>query len=529
MPLADLVSASAAIAATQSRREKIALAANLLKRARAPDARLAVAYLSGDIPQGRLSVAQTSLACALGATVGAAAGGLTLADVDSIFVELLAIKGEGAGVRREAALVRLFARAGAAERNFIARLIRGELRQGALAGVMVEAVALAAAIPAAVVRRATMRAGDLATVAAAAFAGGASALDRFSLRPMQPVQPMLAQTADEVEELLTGEALAFEYKLDGVRVQAHKCDDEVRLYTRALKDITASAPEIVQAVRALPARTLILDGEALAIAPDGRPQPFQMTMRRFGRRRDDVELRTQLPLAAAFFDCLYCDGDDLSDRAGNERDAVLSAAVPSAMRVPRLVTADAAEANAFARAALAAGHEGVMAKSLAAAYEAGQRGAAWHKLKPAHTLDLVVLAAEWGNGRRRGWLSNLHLGARDAEDGGFVMLGKTFKGLTDAVLAWQTERLHALQLGTDGATVYVRPELVVEIAFNDVQVSPHYPGGLALRFARVKRYRPDKTAGETDTIERVREIFAGQRGARVQHERVRLDAGAARA
>lgn len=527
MPLADLVSASAAVAATPSRREKIALAANLLRRTHAADARLAVAYLAGEIPQGRLHVAQATLALALTATGDA--GGLTLADLDRTFGELLTIKGTGAAARREALLVRLFARASAAERDFIARLVRGELRQGALAGVMVDAVAAAASLPAAMVRRATMRAGDLATVAAAALAGGAAALAQFTLRPLQPVQPMLAQTADDIEDLLSGDALAFEYKLDGVRVQAHKRDDEVRLYTRALKDITASAPEIVQTVRALPARTLILDGEALAVAPDGRPHPFQLTMRRFGRRRDDLELRTQLPLAPAFFDCLYCDGDDLSDRAGSERAAALCSLVPESLRVPRLVTADLAQAQAFARAALAAGHEGVMAKSLSATYEAGQRGAAWHKLKPAHTLDLVVLAAEWGNGRRRGWLSNLHLGARDDAHGGFVMLGKTFKGMTDAMLAWQTEKLRALELASDGAIVHVRPELVVEIAFNDIQASPHYPGGLALRFARVKRYREDKTAAEADTIERVRALFAGQRGAQMRHERVRLDADAARA
>lgn len=526
LPFIDLVATATAVSATPSRREKIALVSTLLRRA-GNDAALAVAYLAGEIPQGRLNLADATVRQAL--TVSASASSLLLADVDCAFSDLLAIRGAGAGARREARLAQLFARADPTARDFIARLIRGELRQGALAGVMLDAVAKAAAVPVADLRRAAMRAGDLAVVAAAVLAHGADALAQFKLQPLQPVQPMLAQTADELETAMAAGEIALEYKLDGVRVQAHKLDDEVRLYTRALKDITASAPEIVQAVRALPAQALILDGEALAIAADGRPQPFQTTMRRFGRRQDDAQVRAQLPLAAAFFDCLYCAGEDLSDRAGEARHAVLSATVPQDLRVPRLVTADLAQAQDFARKALAQGHEGIMAKSLVAPYEAGQRGAAWLKLKPAHTLDLVVLAAEWGNGRRRGWLSNLHLGARDATTGAFAMLGKTFKGMTDAMLAWQTTKLQTLQVASDGTTVYVQPELVVEVAFNDVQVSPYYPAGLALRFARVKRYRDDKSAPQADTIERVREIFNGQRGAQAQHIAVRLEANAARA
>lgn len=527
-PLTELVVTGAAVAATASRREKIALVATLLRRAPAHDARLAVNYLAGEIPQGRLNIPSTALSLALSATVNSTAT-LSLSELDQAFAELLAIRGTGAAARREARLAQLFARVGASERDFIVRLIRGELRQGAAAGVMLEAVAQAAKVTVADLRRAAMRAGDLATVAAAALAEGAGALTQFKIQPMQPVQPMLAQAADEIESVLTAGEMALEHKLDGVRVQAHKLGDDVRLYTRALKDITASAPEIVQVVRALPAHALILDGEALAISADGRPQPFQTTMRRFGRRQDDAEVRAQLPLAAAFFDCLYYNGDDVSEQPGCDRHAALTLAVPEPLRVPRLVTADLAQAREFARAALARGHEGIMAKSLTAPYAAGQRGAAWYKLKPAHTLDLVVIAAEWGNGRRRGWLSNLHLGARDAANGTFVMLGKTFKGMTDTMLAWQTEKLKSLQMSSDDTTVYVRPELVVEIAFNDVQASPHYPAGFALRFARVKRYRGDKSPAQADTIESVRALFAAQRGAQARHDAVRLEADAARA
>jgi DNA ligase-1 len=364
-----------------------------------------------------------------------------------------------------------------------------------------------------------MFAGELPRVAHAALTEGAPALARFSVELFRPVQPMLAGTADEpaaaLERLGTA---ALEYKLDGARVQVHRAGGEVRVYTRRLNDVTAAVPELVERVRALPVSEIVLDGEALALRPDGRPQPFQVTMRRFGRKLDVAAMTRELPLAVYFFDCLYRDGEPLVDRPTGERVAALIDAVPTALVVPRRVTADPAEAQAFLDEALAAGHEGVMAKSLDAPYEAGRRGRAWLKLKPAHTLDLVVLAAEWGSGRRRGWLSNLHLGARDPGTGGFVMLGKTFKGLTDRTLAWQTERLQELEVARDGHTVHVRPELVVEIAFDGVQASPHYPAGLALRFARVKRYRPDKRADEADTIETVRRIHGsatriGERGA----------------
>ena len=331
---------------------------------------------------------------------------------------------------------------------------------------------------------------------------------------MQPVQPMLAQPAEDIADALAqlGQA-AFEWKLDGARIQAHKDGQEVRVFTRRLNDVTAAVPEVVGAVKGLPLDSAILDGEAIALRPDGSPQPFQITMRRFGRKLEVARLQAELPLHCLFFDALALDGDELIDRPNRERAGALAGVLPPELLVPRLVTGQEAEAEAFVKGALAKGHEGAVAKALEAPYAAGRRGAGWLKVKQAHTLDLVVLAAEWGNGRRQGWLSNLHLGARDPDAGGFVMLGKTFKGLTDELLAWQTEQFLARAIARDRQTVHVRPELVVEIAFNDIQASPHYPGGLALRFARVKAYRPDKRAEEADTIATVRAIHARQAGA----------------
>jgi DNA ligase-1 len=342
---------------------------------------------------------------------------------------------------------------------------------------------------------------------------GEAGLADLDIRLFRPLEPMLAQTAGDVAEALEelGSA-SLEYKMDGARVQVHKGEGEVRIYTRGLNEVTAAVPEVVEAVAALPVRDAILDGELVALRPDGTPQPFQVTMRRFGRKLDVEAMRGRLPVASFFFDCLYRDGRSLIDRPTAERIAALRGSVPSELRMPQTATGDRAEAEAFARQALAAGHEGIMAKALDAPYEAGNRGKSWLKIKRAHTLDLVVLAAEWGHGRRRGRLSNLHLGARDPASGSFVMLGKTFKGLTDAMLEWQTHRLVELELGRDDWTVYVRPELVVEVAFSDVQASPRYPGGLVLRLARVKRYRTDKPAAEADTIGTVRQIFERQAG-----------------
>ena len=372
---------------------------------------------------------------------------------------------------------------------------------------MADAIAAAAALPPAEVRRAIMLAGEIPAVAAAALGAGAAGLERFRLQLYKPVSPMLASpTADVASALAELKTAIFEYKLDGARVQIHKADAGVRIYSRTGRDVTDSLPEIEAAIAALPARRLILDGEVIALTPSGRPRAFQDTMRRFGRKLLVGDLRAELPLSLFCFDCLHADGADIIDQPTDSRLHALRELVPSELTVPQLVTADRGAAERFLATALDAGHEGLMAKSLTSPYEAGSRGSAWLKIKVAHTLDLVVLAAEWGSGRRRGWLSNLHLGARDP-DGGFIMLGKTFKGLTDELLAWQTTELKARAVGgTDGYVVKVRPELVVEIAFNELQVSRRYPGGLALRFARVVRYRPDKTAADADTIETVRAL-----------------------
>jgi DNA ligase-1 len=324
---------------------------------------------------------------------------------------------------------------------------------------------------------------------------------------------MLAQSADAVEDAMAslGDA-ALEYKLDGARVQLHRSGDEVRVFTRSLKDVTGSVPELVEAARALPVREIVLDGEAIALRPDGSPLPFQDTMRRFGRKLDIAAMREQLPLAGLYFDCLYLDGESLIDEEGRTRFEALADVLPEGAVVPRIITSSPAEAAGFLHGARERGHEGIVAKALDAAYDAGRRGRSWIKVKPANTLDLVILAAEWGHGRRAGWLSNLHLGARDPDAGGFVMLGKTFKGLTDEMLVWQTEALQRIEIARDGHTVYVRPELVAEVAFNEIQASPRYPGGLALRFARIKSWRSDKRPGDADTIATVRDIFERQTG-----------------
>ncbi len=519
MWLRDLVATSAALAATRSRKQKVARLAGTL-RALAPDERRAgAAWLAGYLPEGRIGVGWAAVSEAM--TVAAApssvsgtlpplagggqGGGLTIAEVARTFAELAAASGKGSAAVRRELLGRLFAAATADERDFLARLLGGELRQGAAEGMLLDAIAEAAQVPAAEVRRAVMCAGDPAAVAEAALGEGRAGLDRFHLVLFRPLLPMLAQTAGDVDEALAalgGDAI-LELKLDGARIQVHKLEDEVRVYSRGLHEVTASVPEVVAAVAALPARSLVLDGEAIALRPDGSPHPFQTTMRRFGTRVAPAEL----PLQPVFFDILHLDGDDLLTLPAAERDRALENLAPAERVVRRLRTGDAAAAAGFWRDALERGHEGLMAKSPASPYEAGCRGAGWLKIKPAHTLDLVVLAVEWGSGRRRGWLSNLHLGARDPQTGGFVMLGKTFKGMTDAMLAWQTEKLLALEIGREGHIVHVRPELVVEIAFDGVQASTQYPGGMALRFARVKRYRQDKTAAEADTIATVRAIF----------------------
>ncbi|HEX4235799.1 MAG TPA: ATP-dependent DNA ligase [Caldimonas sp.] len=506
--LAAVVDASARVAKTSGRIAKRDAIAECLRGAGADEVEVVVAYLSGETPQGRIGIGYRTLATLRGASTGDAT--LAVGDVDAALTHVAATTGKGSAEARGKLLRELFARATAAEQEFLVRLLVGELRQGALEGVMIDAIAAAAGLAAADVRRAAMVTGSVGTVARVAMTEGAVGLARFQVALQRPIQPMLAQPADDIADAVTrlGTA-AVEWKVDGARVQVHKAGRDVRVYTRALNEVTASVPEIVEALRELPANELILDGEAVVLDSRGAPLAFQVTMRRFGRKLDVERLRAELPLAAYFFDCLFFDGTPLVGRPAQERFDALAAALPPALVVPRLVTADVAAAEDFYADALARGHEGVMVKALDAPYEAGSRGASWLKVKRAHTLDLVVLAAEWGHGRRHGWLSNLHLGARDPA-GGWVMLGKTFKGMTDALLAWQTRELLARENARDAYTVWVRAELVVEIAFNDLQASPQYPGGLALRFARVKGYRPDKRAEDADTIETVRALYDAQ-------------------
>jgi len=507
MRFAELVATSDAVAATRSRLQKIELLRSCLRQLAPSEIETGTAYLVGSLRQGRIGLGPAIVREVLG-TDTTETGTLTVGDVDAAFDAIAAVSGKGSGQARKGLLRELFSRATDPEQDFLARLITGELRQGALEGVMADAIAKAADMPQRDVRRAVMLAGNPAAVAAAALSKGGAGLDAFRLELGKPVQPMLAQTAEDPAAALEalGEA-AFEYKLDGARIQVHKDGDDIRIFTRRLNDVSASLPDVIEVVRALPERRLILDGEAIALRADGTPHPFQVTMRRFGRKLDVDGLRESLPLSAFFFDCLHVDGEDLIDRSTADRFAAMAAAVPARLLVPRLVTADERAAARFLGEALDAGHEGLMAKSLDSAYEAGNRGAGWLKIKTAHALDLVVIAAEWGSGRRRGWLSNLHLAARDPDAAAFVMLGKTFKGMTDRMLEWQTGRLLELETGREGHVVHVRPSLVVEIAFNDLQASPHYPGGMALRFARVKRYREDKGPEDADTIDTVRAIF----------------------
>jgi DNA ligase 1 len=486
MQFESLVQASAEVQQTRSRLRKVQALAACIGGA-------------GELPQGKIGLGPAAV---YGQPVPepSAAAQLAVGDVERALSEIAQVKGSGSVAERLRLWGVLLARGTQAEQQFLRRLVIGELRQGALESLVAEGVAQAAHVSADSVRRALMLAGSLPRIARAALAGGESALAEYRIQLFRPLQPMLAQTAETPEQALQelGTA-AFEYKLDGVRIQVHKLADEVRVFTRQLSDVSAAVPEVVELVRGLPSASLVLDGEVLALRPDGAPEAFQTTMRRFGRKLDVAQMRSSLPLRPFFFDILHESGGDLIDLPTRERWAALERAVGSDAVVQRLVSSDAAEAAAFFERALDTGHEGVMGKSLEASYAAGRRGSAWLKIKSHHTLDLVVLAAEWGSGRRQGWLSNLHLGAR-APDGSFVMVGKTFKGLSDELLTWQTRALLEREVSRDGHIVWVRPELVVEIAFNDVQVSPHYPGRVALRFARVRRYRSDKGADQADGI-----------------------------
>lgn len=512
MLLAELAALSGRVGETSRRTEKIALLASGLTAASRGERGLCALFLSGQVRQNKLGVGPSQVR-SLAQVEPAKAPTLSLREVDRALDEVANARGAGSAQRRLEALRGLMARATGEEQRFLGRLLLGELRHGALESLVLEGVARAASVSLASLRRAHMLSGDLANVTETAFVQGEAGLRRFDLTLFRPVLPMLAEPAADPEQALAqlGRA-AFELKLDGARVQLHKAGADVGVFSRSGQDVTGAVPELVELARGLPARELVLDGETLALRADGRPLPFQETMRRFGRKLDVQALREALPLSPFYFDCLYVDGQSLLDAPGEERFRALAERVPEAQRVRRIVSERLEEADAFYAEALSSGHEGLMAKSLIAPYFAGKRGASWLKIKPAHTLDLVVLAAEWGSGRRTGFLSNLHLGARDtAREGEFVMLGKTFKGLTDAMLAEQTAALLAREVRRDAYTVYVRPELVVEVAFSDVQTSPQYPAGLALRFARVKRYRPDKTAAEADTIDTVRAIHSHAR------------------
>ena len=494
MLLRELVDASAAVRATSARGGKVAVLADLLARLRPEETPAAVAWLSGELTQRQIGVGWAALR---DRPAAAAEPSLTVAEVEDAFTRVGALSGAGSQSARRDAVRDLLARATEDEQQFLTALLLGDIGQGALGGVMTDAVAKAAEQPRADVQRALMLRGDLGAVAATALAEGAAGLAAISLELLRPVQPMLASPGDDLDAALERiSPAAVEFKLDGIRVQVHRRGDEVRVFTRSLDDITARVPEVVAAALELPIDAAVLDGEAIALRTDGRPEPFQVTASALGSGR----------LEALFFDVLHAGGEDLIDRPGRERFEALADLMPESARIPRVLAPDAEAARTVLEEALARGHEGVIVKSLEAPYAAGRRGAGWLKVKPRHTLDLVVLAVEWGHGRRRGRLSNLHLGAR--QGAGFVMLGKTFKGLTDAMLAWQTEHLLGLEIAREGHVVHVRPELVVEIAFDGVQASTRYPGGVALRFARVLRHRPDKPASEADTLDAVLAIHA---------------------
>ncbi|MBC7375519.1 MAG: ATP-dependent DNA ligase [Frankiales bacterium] len=479
-----LATASCAVASTTSRSAKVALLATALREAGPVEVALAVSYLAGELPQRRTGVGHRSLT---GLPNPAEHPSLQVAEVDAAFEQMAGATGAGSAGRRRALLLDVFSRATAVEQRLLAGLVSGELRQGALIGVVTDAVATAAGLALPDVRTALMLTGSLPVVATAALTTGD--LSGFRLQVGRPLAPMLAQPGANLTAALARIARpVVECKLDGIRVQIHRDGDDVRVFTRTLDDITGRLPELVEVVRSLPVRSVVLDGEAIALRPDGTPLPFQVTASRAASRTGPV------PLTPFFFDVLHLDGEDLLGRPLSQRSTALRRVVPERWRAPSTTE----DFEAFAADALARGHEGVVVKDLDAPYDAGRRGGAWLKVKPVHTFDLVVLAAEWGHGRRTGRLSNLHLGARDGA--GFVMLGKTFKGLTDELLDWQTDTLLALAVQREPWGVVVRPELVVEIAIDGVQTSPRYPGGIALRFARVLRYRPDKTADQADTL-----------------------------
>jgi DNA ligase-1 len=554
MLLDNVVRTSAAVAATPSRLAKIDQIAALLRGVPADEIGVAVSFLAGDLTQRQIGVGYAALTDLLGGygqtaqpaadlAQAPAVAELTLTDTDQALGRIGALGGQGSQAERRRLLANLLGRATEPERQFLVRLIAGELRQGAQDGVMIDAIARAAGVPGAEVRRAHQLSGSLPAAAAAALGAAgpeaaAEALRAVGLQVGRPIRPMLAASAPAVAAALERiSPAAVEWKVDGIRVQVHRHGSDVRVFTRTLDDITSRVPELVAAALSLNVTAAVLDGEAIALRPDGRPLPFQVTSARAASQSGaaggkdsngpkgpgDLDGQGgpggqagQVPLALFLFDLLHLDGTDLLDHPAADRYARLATVAPSELVIPRLVTTEVTAAEQFFAEAIARGHEGVVIKSLDAAYGAGRRGSEWIKVKPRHTLDLLVLAAEWGHGRRQGWLSNLHLGARDPVTGGTVMLGKTFKGLTDALLTWQTERLLELadppldqNAQVRYGVVHVEPELVVEIAFDGVQASSRYPGGVTLRFARVLRYRPDKNPAEADTIDTVRALWPG--------------------
>jgi DNA ligase-1 len=507
--LADVLAASAAVTATRSRTAKAQAIADLLRRADPGEVEPVTAWLAGEPRQGRLGLGWRTLSRLTGAA--AATPSLTVGAMDAALTELAGTSGPGSAARRDATVGGLLAAATADEQQFLVRLLTGELRQGALEGVVLDAVALAAEVPAPVVRRAFMLSGRLPETAAAALAGGVGALEAVRLEVGRPVRPMLASPGSSLDAALAdlGAEVTVEFKLDGARIQVHRDGDAVRVWTRTLREVTDGVPELVERIRALPCETAVLDGETLALDDDGRPRAFQDTMSRFGSDASDAGVL----LSPFLFDVLHLDGRDLLDEPLTVRlDALaglLADDAHAALRMPGVRRPTAEQAAEVLDDALTAGHEGVVVKALDAPYAAGRRGKAWQKVKPVHTLDLVVLGAEWGYGRRSGKLSNIHLGARDPDGGDPVMVGKTFKGMTDELLEWQTATFPGLAAEQPAWGVLLKPALVVEVALDGAQRSPRYPGGVALRFARVLRYRPDKTPAEADTIDAVRALLAG--------------------
>jgi DNA ligase-1 len=505
------VDISEKVGATPKKKEKASLLAQFFRRAREKEISLAAFYLSGELPQGRLGIGWATLQEAFKGS-SFQPNPLSLIDLDLYLESIAREKGSGSSGRKVQSLREILSHSEEREKEFLAKLIMGEIRQGALEGLVLEALAQATSLPIDLLQRSLMFSGSIGEVARTAVEEGASGLFRFQPKLFHPISPMLASPVEgEVEAIeRLGEA-GWEYKIDGARIQVHKDGEEIRIFTRHLKEITESVPEIITLAKKFPMDKAIFEGEAIALREDGRPLPFQTTMRRFGRIQDVEKIQKEIPLKPFFFDLLHLDGESLIENSYKERFGQLSERIPPEYLIPRMVTAEGQKVQEFLLQSLKEGHEGLMAKGLDSPYVAGQRGFLWLKIKPTQTLDLVVLAAEWGHGRRKGCLSNLHLGAKDAESGEFVMLGKTFKGLTDEMLQWQTKKLLELEIARDEWTVYVRPELVVEIAVNDIQESPRYPGGLALRFARVKSFREDKSPSEADTFQKVRAIFESNR------------------